>query len=136
MYQRRRLAYNPFLSSCAPSSSVVLDANLLAAPCLTENPSHEVIAIRGAPSAAAGLSTGIDRSRNDLIVCLHQDVSSRSDGIASPSTSTASLSGGSDRSAWQGCMGLARCQSASMPVKFEKSTTASVLAGSRTAVGS
>ncbi len=73
MYQRPTGVQSISFVVCS-SSSVVLDANLLAAPCLTENPSHEVIAIRGAPSAAAGLSTGIDRSRNDLIVCLHQDV--------------------------------------------------------------
>ena len=35
---------------------------------------HEAIAVRNAPSAAAGLSMGIARSTNELIVCVQKDV--------------------------------------------------------------
>ena len=48
-----------------------LRANLLASPCLS---AHEVIAIRNAPSAAAGLNMGIARAKHELVVCVHQDV--------------------------------------------------------------
>jgi hypothetical protein len=56
------------------SDEIILKANLLASPCLTKNSCHEDIAIRNAPSAAAGLRMGITRSSNKLIACVHQDV--------------------------------------------------------------
>jgi hypothetical protein len=56
------------------SDEAALETNLLASPCLGRGSPHEVIAIRNAPSAAAGLSMGLERARNDLVVCVHQDV--------------------------------------------------------------
>ncbi|HZW33325.1 MAG TPA: glycosyltransferase [Isosphaeraceae bacterium] len=56
------------------SDEATLKANLLASPCLGPGSPHEVIAVRNAPSAAAGLTLGWARARNDLIVCVHQDV--------------------------------------------------------------
>jgi hypothetical protein len=56
------------------SQDEVLRANLLASPCLQPGSRNELIAIRHAESAAGGLSMGIARARNDLVVCVHQDV--------------------------------------------------------------
>jgi hypothetical protein len=56
------------------SDDSVLDANLMASPCLRSGTPHEVVAIRNAPSAADGLNLGVDRAHCDWIVCVHQDV--------------------------------------------------------------
>jgi hypothetical protein len=59
--------------SCV-SDDALLNSNLLASPCLAAGSRHEVILVRNARSAAAGLNLGIERAVGDLIVCLHQDV--------------------------------------------------------------
>jgi hypothetical protein len=56
------------------SDDAILKANLLASPCLGAGSPHEVIAIRNAPSAGAGLRMGLERARNRWVVCVHQDV--------------------------------------------------------------
>ena len=56
------------------ADDATLKANLLASPCLGPGSPHEVIAVRNAPSAAAGLSLGLARARHELVVCVHQDV--------------------------------------------------------------
>jgi Glycosyltransferase like family len=56
------------------SDDELLHSNLLASPCLAPGSRHEVILVRNARSAAAGLNLGIGRARGDLIVCIHQDV--------------------------------------------------------------
>src|SRR5262249_12629070 len=56
------------------SDDTIFQANPLASPCLQPGSPHEVIAVRYAPSAAAGLSMGLARARNELVVCAHQDV--------------------------------------------------------------
>jgi hypothetical protein len=52
----------------------LLQENLLASPCLGSESRHEVIAIRNAPSAGAGLNLGIEQARNQWVICVHQDV--------------------------------------------------------------
>jgi Glycosyltransferase like family len=56
------------------SDDQLLNSNLLASPCLAPGSRHEVILVRNAGSAAAGLNLGIKRAAGDLVVCLHQDV--------------------------------------------------------------
>jgi hypothetical protein len=56
------------------TDDAIMRTNLLASPCLQRPSPHQVIAIRNAPSAAAGLNAGIARASHDLVVCLHQDV--------------------------------------------------------------
>ena len=56
------------------SDDDILNANLLASPCLGKDTRHEVITISGASSAAFGLNIGLERAKHELIVCLHQDV--------------------------------------------------------------
>jgi hypothetical protein len=56
------------------SDDAVVKANLMASPVFNQHSPHEVIATRRAPNAAAGLSMGIARARNELVVCVHQDV--------------------------------------------------------------
>jgi hypothetical protein len=46
----------------------------MASPCLGTGSPHEVIAIRNAPSAAAGLNLGLGRAKHECVVCVHQDV--------------------------------------------------------------
>jgi hypothetical protein len=46
----------------------------MASPCLEPGTPHDVVAIRDAPSAAAGLNLGLDRAQHDWIVSVHQDV--------------------------------------------------------------
>ncbi len=55
------------------SDDAVVKANLMASPVFNRHSPHELIATRHATSAAAGLSMGIARARNDLVVCVHQD---------------------------------------------------------------
>ena len=47
------------------NDDAILNANLLASPCLAEGTPHEVIAIRSAPSAAFGLNIGLERAKHD-----------------------------------------------------------------------
>jgi hypothetical protein len=64
----------PFSFAVCLSDDATLKANLTASPCLGLNSPHEVIAIRNAPSAAAGLSLALAHARHELVVCVHQDV--------------------------------------------------------------
>src|SRR5262245_20283472 len=52
----------------------ILKSNLLASPCLAPGTPHEVITVGNAPNAAEGLNGGLQRARNELVVCVHQDV--------------------------------------------------------------
>jgi Glycosyltransferase like family len=56
------------------SHAAVLQANLLASPCLRPDSPHEVIVLRNCPSAAAGLNVGLGRAKHEWVVCVHQDV--------------------------------------------------------------
>ena len=56
------------------SDDEVLQANLLASPCLLPGTPHEVILIKNCPSAADGLNLGLERANSRWIVLLHQDV--------------------------------------------------------------
>jgi hypothetical protein len=56
------------------SSPETLRSNLLASPCLRPGAAHQVIAVEGCPSAAAGLNAGFGYAKHELIVCVHQDV--------------------------------------------------------------
>jgi hypothetical protein len=59
---------------CASDNSI-LKASLLASPCLAGPGSpHEVLAIHGAPSAAAALNLAIPKARHACVICVHQDV--------------------------------------------------------------
>jgi Glycosyl transferase family 2 len=56
------------------SDPEILGANLRASPCLSSGSPHEVISVRNAPNAAAGLNLGLERAKNEWVVCVHQDV--------------------------------------------------------------
>ncbi|MFI5386262.1 MAG: hypothetical protein ACHQ50_09090, partial [Fimbriimonadales bacterium] len=56
------------------SNGAVLQANLLASPCLGPNSPHEVILVKNCSCAADGLNIGLERAKNEQIVCVHQDV--------------------------------------------------------------
>jgi glycosyl transferase family 2 len=56
------------------SDDELLNANLLASPCLAPGSPHEVVLVRNARAAAEGLNLGIERAGGDLIVWVHQDV--------------------------------------------------------------
>jgi hypothetical protein len=56
------------------SDETSLQSNLLASPCLAPPSPHEIFLARHARSAAAGLNTGLARSKNPVVVCVHQDV--------------------------------------------------------------
>jgi hypothetical protein len=69
------LAIDTLLSFAAcVSDAGVIQANLLASPCLRADSAHEVIVLKNCPSAAAGLNVGLDRARHEWVVCVHQDV--------------------------------------------------------------
>jgi hypothetical protein len=70
---RRALALELTFVACV-SDDELLNSNLLASPCLAPGSAHEVILVRNARSAAAGLNVGIMRAAGDLVVCVHQDV--------------------------------------------------------------
>lgn len=50
------------------------EQNLAASPCLAAGGPHQLIAVRGARSAAEGLQKGRELARNDVVILLHQDV--------------------------------------------------------------
>jgi SAM-dependent methyltransferase len=52
----------------------ILEANLLASPDLGRGSIHETIFLSNCLDAAAGLTSGLARARNDLVVWAHQDV--------------------------------------------------------------
>jgi GT2 family glycosyltransferase len=64
----------PLSFAVCVSDDAILQANLLASPCLGRGSPHEVILIRGAPGAASGLNQAIERAKHELVVCVHQDV--------------------------------------------------------------
>jgi SAM-dependent methyltransferase len=67
-------AEEPLTFVACVSDEATLHANLLASPDLRGDAPHEVILLRGCPSAADGLNQGLARARHRLVVGLHQDV--------------------------------------------------------------
>ena len=56
------------------SDDAVVQANLLASPCLSQDSPHEVILVKSCKSAADGLNLGLSRAQAGWVVCIHQDV--------------------------------------------------------------
>jgi hypothetical protein len=56
------------------SDETILGCNLLVSPRLGQGTPHELILVRGAASAAAGLNEGLGRARRPWVVCLHRHV--------------------------------------------------------------
>jgi hypothetical protein len=56
------------------ASRETLRANLLVSHCLQPGTAHQVIAVEGCPSAAAGLNAGFHHAKHELIVGVHQNV--------------------------------------------------------------
>jgi hypothetical protein len=56
------------------SDRSILKANLLLSPCLDVGSPNEVVLVRNSPSAADGLSLGLERAKHEWAVCIHQDV--------------------------------------------------------------
>jgi hypothetical protein len=56
------------------SDDAILGSCLLASPCFGAPTRHETILVRNAPSAAHGLNLGLERARQQWVVCVHQDV--------------------------------------------------------------
>jgi hypothetical protein len=52
----------------------VLEDNLLSSPCFRNRHGHEILIQEGFNSAARAYNDALDRSRNDLIVFIHQDM--------------------------------------------------------------
>jgi SAM-dependent methyltransferase len=67
-------AETPLTFAVCVSDDAILQANLLSSPCLGPGSPHEVILARQCRSAAEGLNQAIARAKNDLVVCVHQDV--------------------------------------------------------------
>ena len=67
-------AETPLTFVACVSDEAVLRATLLSSPCLRPGSPHEVLLARRCRSAAEGLNHCLARARNDLIVCVHQDV--------------------------------------------------------------
>ena len=63
----------PFTFVTCLSSGKVLDANLLASPCLCPG-AHELITIPSPASAADGLNSGLESAKYEWLVFVHQDV--------------------------------------------------------------
>ncbi len=67
-------ANRPLTFVVCSSDETILKSNLMSSLCLAGDSIHEIIVVRNAPSAAAGLNLGLQRSRHDRVVCVHQDV--------------------------------------------------------------
>src|ERR1017187_2105828 len=57
------------------SKGEILQDNFLSSPCLNEPHNHQILIQENFTSAAAAFNDAIDRSLNDLIVFIHQDIS-------------------------------------------------------------
>lgn len=51
-----------------------LNKNLLASPCLRQDSPHELLILEGYSSAGCAYNRGLEQSRNDVVVFVHQDV--------------------------------------------------------------
>ena len=58
----------------AVNNQQVFESNLLASPCLREPHHHEILVQRNFDSAAKAYNDAIDKSKNDLLVFVHQDI--------------------------------------------------------------
>jgi hypothetical protein len=58
----------------AVSNREILSSNLLASPCFVTPYSHQILLQEGYRSAAEAYNDAIDRSKNDLMVFMHQDL--------------------------------------------------------------
>ena len=58
----------------AVNNRAILEANLLASPGLRQNHAHELLIQEGYPSAAKAYNQAIQRSANDVMVFVHQDI--------------------------------------------------------------
>ena len=52
----------------------ILNKNLLASPCLGKDSPHELLILEGSSSAACAYNRGLEQSKNDVVVFVHQDV--------------------------------------------------------------
>jgi hypothetical protein len=68
------LGHTPITFVVAVNAREVLEKNLLASPCLRESSRNQILLQEGFPSASKCYNDAIDRSENDLVVFLHQDV--------------------------------------------------------------
>jgi glycosyl transferase family 2 len=59
---------------CATNDRAILKTNLLASPDVQPGCGHEILLQRGYSSAAKAYNDAIDKSANDLMVFLHQDI--------------------------------------------------------------
>lgn len=60
--------------AAAVNSRTVLERNLVASPGLHENRGHEILVQESFASAAAAYNDALDRSKNDLVMFVHQDM--------------------------------------------------------------
>jgi SAM-dependent methyltransferase len=67
-------AERPLSLVCCVSDDEIAQANLLSSPCLKSGSLHEVQLVRNCKSAADGLNEGIKRAKNEVVICVHQDV--------------------------------------------------------------
>jgi hypothetical protein len=65
---------NPITLVAAVNKRKILENNLLASTCLRRPHPHQVLIQEGYSSAARAYNDAIDKSRNDLMVFVHQDV--------------------------------------------------------------
>ncbi len=56
------------------SDDELLQSNLLASPCLSQDSPHEVILVKNCKNAADGLNIGVGRAKCGWVICIHQDV--------------------------------------------------------------
>lgn len=64
----------PLTFAVCVSDEAMLQANLLASPCLGAKSPHQVLLFRGCGSAAEGLNAALAVGRHRVVVCVHQDV--------------------------------------------------------------
>jgi len=65
---------NPITFVAAVNNREILENNLLASPCLRRPHSHQILIQEGYASAAKAYNDAIEKSENELIVFMHQDV--------------------------------------------------------------
>jgi hypothetical protein len=65
---------SPITFVLAVNNRAVLENNFLASPCLRVPHPHQILIQEGYTSAAKAYNAAIEKSRNDLIVFIHQDV--------------------------------------------------------------
>lgn len=90
----------------AANDRSILNKNLLASPCLGNDSPHQLLILEGYSSAACAYNRGIEQSKNDVVVFVHQDVYLPHEWVACVETALRNIEGRDPDWGVAGCWGV------------------------------